>query len=296
MITATFLDEINVEFPSANWGSEEWARDFATMKADGIDTVVLARGGYMDRATFDSRTLRAVHPNLIVQADLVALFLSLAEQHGISFWFGTYQSGASADLREIETQERFVDEVWERYGRSRAFRGWYVSRPVDTTSEREMDALHVLSKHLSALSALPVLVAPKLARHAPLDGQKAWREHSQIWSEALDRIRGTAGVVLLEERGVPSAELPEYLSQTVQLAAARGFATWVNLESFDRDVRIQYPPIAWPKLRFKIEAALAAGAERIITNEYSHFLSPHAMFNSAQMLHKRYREWLATQK
>jgi hypothetical protein len=60
-------------------------------------------------------------------------------------------------------------------------------------------------------------------------------------------------VVLLEECGVPSSELQEYLSTTTKLCADRGFATWVNLETFDRDVRIQYPPIAWPKLRFKIE-------------------------------------------
>lgn len=296
MITATFLDEINVEFPAANWGSEEWARDFATMKADGLDTVVLARGGVMDRATFDARTLRALHKNLIVQQDLVGLFLSLAEQHDLALWFGTYQAGPSADPREEKTQRNFVDEVWERYGRSRAFRGWYVSRAVDTNSERELEALRVLSKHLAALSALPVLVAPKLERQHALDAPQAWREHARTWSEALDRLQGSAQVVLLEERGVPSAELPEYLSKTAELASARGFATWVNLESFDRDVRIQYPPIAWAKLRFKMEAALAAGAQKIVTNEYSHFLSPHSMFNSAHMLHKRYREWLATQK
>lgn len=296
MITATFLDEINVELPSANWGSEEWARDFATMKADGIDTVVLARGGVRDRATFDSRTLRALHPNLIVQQDLVALFLSLAEQHDMSLWFGTYQSGPDADARESETQRAFVDEVWERYGRSRAFRGWYASRPVDTSNERELEGMRALTKHLAALSALPVLVAPKLERTHALDGQSAWREHAQTWSDALDRIRGAADVVLLQENGVPSPELPEYLSRTSKLAMERGLATWVNVESFDRDVRIQYPPIAWPKLRFKIEAALKSGVEKIVTNEYSHFLSPHSMFNSAHMLHRRYREWLATQK
>jgi hypothetical protein len=296
MITATFLDEINVELPAANWGSEEWTRDFATMKADGIDTVVLARGGVRDRATFDSKTLRTLHPNLIVQQDLVALFLSLAEQHDMSLWFGTYQSGPAADGREVETQHAFVGEVWERYGRSRAFRGWYVSRAVDTANEREVEALRALTRHLSALSALPVLVAPKLERKRALDNQVAWREHEQTWADALEAIRGSAGVVLLEESGVPSSELPEYLAQTSKLAAARGFSVWANVESFDRDVRIQYPPIAWPKLRYKIEAALRSGVGKIVTNEYSHFLSPHSMFNSAHMLHRRYREWLATQK
>jgi hypothetical protein len=33
------------------------------MKADGLDSVILARGGVFDRATFDSRTLRTLHPH-----------------------------------------------------------------------------------------------------------------------------------------------------------------------------------------------------------------------------------------
>jgi hypothetical protein len=231
-----------------------------------------------------------VHENLIVQEDLVALFLALAEQNDMSLWFGTYQSGPVVDAREVETQRAFVDEVWARYGRSRAFRGWYVSRPLDTANKGDMDCFRVLSKHLATLSGLPVMVAPKLER------QNARDEHSRVWSEALARLEGLARVVLLEERGLGSAELPDYLCVTRALAAARGFETWASVESFDRDTRIQYPPIAWPKLRFRMESALAAGADKIVTNEYPHFLSPHSMFNSAHMLHKRYREWLATQK
>ena len=61
MITGTFLDEISHDIPSANWGRDEWAHDFAQMRADGIDTVILIRAGYKDRATFDSKTLRSLH-------------------------------------------------------------------------------------------------------------------------------------------------------------------------------------------------------------------------------------------
>jgi hypothetical protein len=93
MITGTFLDEISHDIPSANWGRDEWAHDFAQMRADGIDTVILIRAGYKDRATFDSKTLRSLHSHLLVEEDLVALYLELAEQHGMDQWFGTYDSG-----------------------------------------------------------------------------------------------------------------------------------------------------------------------------------------------------------
>ncbi|MBL8858916.1 MAG: DUF4434 domain-containing protein [Planctomycetes bacterium] len=296
MITATFLDEINIDIPSANWGPEEWARDFAAMKSDGIDTVVLARGGQGDRATFDALSLRKLHPNLIVQEDLVAVFLSLAELHDMQLWIGTYHTSGESETLDVNVNLAFVDEVWERYGRSRAFRGWYVGTRIDTANEKELVALQALSKHLKSLSALPVLVSPRLDRTKLLAGKSGWQEHESAWSETFERLESMAAVVLLQERGVPSAELPEYLALTSRLARAHGLEAWVNVESLDRDAKIEYMPIAWPKLRSKMDAALASGANKLITFEYSHFLSPHSMFHSAHTLHKRYREWLAARK
>lgn len=296
MITGTFLDAIDVEHPSLNWGAEEWGRDFATMRADGIDTVVIACAGHADRATFDARVLKKLHPHLIVQDDQVALFLGLAEQHDVAVWFGTYQTGPEASARESEIQRELAGEVWERYGRSRAFRGWFWSRPVDTRDERTLAAFQAGAKHLAALSGLPVLVAPLVPRTSSPETPAARREQERAWSDALDRLALAAQVVLVEERGLPASDLAATLAARVARAKERKLAAWVNVESFDRDVQIHYPPIAWPKLRFKIEAALASGADKVITDEYAHFLSPHSLFNSAHMLHKRYREWLATRK
>lgn len=296
MITGTFLDEISIDIPSANWGPEEWTRDFATMKADGIDTVVLARGGYSDRGTFRSEVLRKRHPHLIVQADLAALFISLAEQYDMSLWFGTYDSGAGQSAVDVDLGRAFADEVWERYGRSRAFRGWSISHEVDTADEGALRGCHALSKHLRQLAALPVLVSPRLRRSRPLDKPTAWTEHEREWSSVFASLEGVADVVALQTGSVPSAELPDFLAINARLAKARHLTTWANVETFDRDVHIKYPPIAWPKLRSKMEASLSAGVDKLITFEYSHFLSPNSMFNSGHALHKRYREWLATQK
>ena len=93
MITGTFLDEISHDIPSANWGRAEWARDFQAMADDGIDTVILIRAGYRDRCAYPSKVLEQRHGYLIVQDDLVQWFLDLAKEHGMGFWFGTYDSG-----------------------------------------------------------------------------------------------------------------------------------------------------------------------------------------------------------
>jgi hypothetical protein len=288
MITGTFLDETSHEIPSANWGPEEWARDFAAMKADGIDTVILNRAGFADRATFDSAVLRRRHPHLLVQEDLVGMFLGLAEQKDIGLWFGTYDSGecwsSGRHAEEADISRALADEVWERYGRSRAFRGWYVGQAIDVLDPNQVRACEALTLHLRQLSALPVVVAPAL--RASLSKPER--------AKAFSHLAGMCDIVVLREGDDPSRDLPDRISASVELARSHRLVCWSDAESFERGT--QSFPIAWPKLRFKMEAAVAARVDKLITFEYSHFMSPHSMFSSAHMLHRRYREWLATQK
>lgn len=299
MITGTFLDEIGQDLPSANWGAEEWTRDFAAMKADGIDTVILARGGLRDRAVFDSPVLRKRHPHLIVENDLAGLFLSLAERNDMDLWFGTYDSGAQGgDVQaELDIVRAFADEVWERYGRSRAFRGWYLSHPIDAFDDGSMKVCDGLCRHLRQLSALPVLVAPKShVTNRQGAGKVTLNEHEKQWSHVLARMEGRIDVIAFHDGDVPSADLHGFLAVNARLARAHKTASWSNVETVDCDLPVRTLPIAWPKLRSKMEAAISAGVDKLITFEYSHFMSPNSMFNSAHTLHKRYREWLATQK
>lgn len=297
MITGTFLDEISHDIPSANWGRDEWAQDFAAMAAVGIDTVVLIRAGYRDRATFDSKVLRRRHPYLIVQDDLVGMFLELAERHGMAFWFGTYDSGdhwnRGDHQGEIDVNRAFCDEVVERYGASPAFRGWYISHEIDAFSEPVMRVYEELSAHLRALKDLPILISPYIRGPKQFDVAFSIEEHAAEWSRVFERIRGKVDVVAFQDGNVEYARLPEFLKVNAELASECGLTTWSNVETFERDVHIKFPPIGWPKLRHKMDAALAAGVDKLITFEFSHFLSPNSMYESARSLHRRYREWLA---
>ena len=65
---------------------------------------------------------------------------------------------------------------------------------------------------------------------------------------------------------------------------------WVNCESFERDVRRMYYPISFEVMRKRLEKHKEY-AEKIITFEFSHFLSPQSIYPSARNLNKRYREF-----
>lgn len=296
MITGTFLDEITHDIPYSNWGPEEWARDFDAMRAAGIDTVILIRAGYRDRATFESGVLRARHPHLLVQMDLVGLFLDLAERHGMKFFFGTYDSGEywtnGEYRREVDINRAFCDEVMERYGAHPAFQGWYISHEINSFDEGMMTVYEELARHLRALKQQPILISPYIRGIKQFAAGEAigFEQHVREWSEVFARIKGHVDIVAFQDGHVDYAVLPDYLAANAELARKHGITCWSNVESFDRDMPIKFPPIGWPKLRYKIDAAVKAGVDKLITFEFSHFLSPNSIYPAAHSLFKRYME------
>lgn len=296
MITGTFLDEITHDIPRQNWGREEWAADFAHMKAVGIDTVILIRAGYRDQCTFDSRTIRKIHPRLIVGEDLVALFLDLAEKNGMEFYFGTYDSGdlwnAGKYDEEVELNLAFADETMERYGNHPAFKGWYISHEINSFNEGMMSVYARLANHLRGLKQLPILISPYIRgiKQFGEEGAITLEEHRMEWREVFARIRGLVDIVAFQDGHVHYSVLPDYLAANAELAREQGITCWSNVESFDRDMPIKFPPLGWNHLRYKIEAAREAGVDKLITFEFSHFMSPQSIYPAAHHLYRRYAE------
>lgn len=295
IISGTFLDEISHDIPHQNWGPREWDLDFQAMKSAGLDTVILIRAGYRDRCTFDSRTIRSLHPALLVEGDLVDLFLTLAERYGLKLFFGTYDSGRYWEKgqyqEEIDLNRRFLDEAWARYGHRAALQGWYLCHETHAHDEGVMRVYETLVNHLRAYKNLPVLISPYIRGRKVCDHPTSVEEHAREWDAAFARLRGLVDIVAFQDGHVDYAALQEYLAVNAELARRHGLQCWSNVETFDRDLPIRfYPPIAWPKLKFKIDAARAAGVDKLITFEFSHFLSPHSMYPAAHHLHQRYRE------
>ncbi len=294
MITGTFLDEITHDIPYQNWGPEEWDRDFAAMKSVGMDTVIIIRAGYRDRATFDSKVLRKLHPHLLVQMDLVDLFLTLAEKYGMEFYFGTYDSGefwhSGQPQKESDINRAFADEVIERYGHRKAFRGWYICHEINSFDEGVMQVYESLAKHLLGLKKLPILISPYIRGIKQFDDAITLDRHVKEWGEVFSRIEGLVDIVAFQDGHVDYPVLEDYLQANAELARKHGITSWSNVESFDRDMPIKFPPIGWPKMRFKVDAARRAGVDKLITFEFSHFMSPNSMYPSAHTLFKRYKE------
>ena len=118
-------------------------------------------------------------------------------------------------------------------------------------------------------------------------------EHEQHWDRIFARLAEYVNIVAFQDGQVEFQELPVFMEINTRLAQKHGLRAWSKVESFERGMPIDFLPIAWPNLRYKIEVAEAAHVEKLITFEFSHFMSPNSIYPSAHNLYKRYQEWIS---
>lgn len=298
-ITGTFLDEITHDIPSNNWGHREWARDFETMASVGIDTVILIRAGWGRKAACPSAVLSeraCIYP---VYEDLVAMFLDLAQQNGMEFYFGTYDSGSRPPQawtlqEELDLGRSFIDEAWETYGGHPAFKGWYLTFEIGRMQPRRVECLRQLGAHCKSLSpSFPTLISPYLQGAKLADEPITLGQHYADWDQILATLENVIDVVAFQDGQVDYDILPEFLQANSELIRKHNMTVWSNVESFDRDMPFNFPPIDWRKLWWKMQAAEQTGVDKLITFEFSHFMSPHSCWPAAANLFRRYTEHFA---
>ncbi len=292
-ITGTFLDEITHDIPSQNWGPREWRREFELYKRIGIDSVIIIRAGYKNRCIFPAKSL----PNLLpVYDDLAELFFSLADEIGLTVFFGTYDSGFHWWRRnwwtEVDINKAFLDEVVERYGDHPSFGGWYLTHETGKNDAHIIELFNHIGGHCKSIKDIPVLISP-YPQGAKQSGENALTldESFDHWERVFAATKGSFDICAFQDGQIHYQELPRFIEGIAGLGKKHGVTIWSNLETFDRDMPIKFPPADWRNLRFKMETA-AAVAEKIITFEFAHFMSPHSCYPAAHNLFERYSEYM----
>lgn len=308
-ITATFLDEISHDINHQNWGEKEWNTDFAAMKEIGIDTVIMIRCGYQKWITYPSNILMEEENCHEPIEDKVAMFLRLSEKYELNFYFGIYDSGKywvnGAYEKEAALNLKIISEVYEKYGSSPAFSGWYLSHEINRNIPGIVDQYVKLGNYCKAKTGLKVLISPYI------DGKKALyasdsalikdnvitlEQHEEDWNAILNQVKDSIDIIAFQDGHVDYHELPYYLEVNKRLCDKYDIQCWTNCESFDRDMPIKFLPIKWDKMAMKLQMAKQANFDKAITFEFSHFMSPNSSYPQARNLFNRYRDQLEKQK
>ena len=302
-ITGTFLDEVTADIAGHNWGVKEWTQEFDTYVEAGIDTVILIRSGWGPRLSHPSKVISAQVKTIPVYMDMPELFLRLADERNIKFYFGLYDSGVYWNRNdwkgEVEVNRDYIPEVWHRYGSHKSFAGWYLPHETYDSGQRIIELNTSLAKLCRQTQDLPILSSPywlgrydmSLGYSLPAPSPRSLKEIVTQWDEIFKAYSGLIDVAAFQDGTVYELELPETLSAMRELTDKYGLSLWSNVETFDRDMPIKFPPIEWRKLVHKLTSAEGI-VDKAITFEFSHFLSPHSMWPSARHLFDRYQEYL----
>lgn len=309
-ITATFLDEISWDIPHQNWTPAKWDRDFAAMKKAGINTVVMIRSGLARWTAWPCEFLHKEAGTAMPETDLADLFLTLAEKYEMQFFLGLYHSRYYTSHnqwdREVELNKGVAKEAMARYGKRKAFKGWYLCQEISVASGNIIDLYSSLGKYCKELSGgLPVMISPFIKGIKEgndwdpfqATGQHSIEpaEHEKEWRKILKALRCAVDIVAFQDGHVDIFELQSYLEINRRIIEEYGMECWTNCESFDRDMPIRFLPIKWEKMLYKLRAAEAAGIKNAITFEFSHFMSPNSIYAGAHGLYECYMDYINQQ-
>ncbi len=296
IVSGSFLDGIACDIPSNNWTRDVWSRQLEDMMRIGMDTAILIRVGWSDSAMYNSPVMKTT---IYEEEDLVEFLLAEGDRLGMKFYMGLFDTHRHWLMNdwdnEIGVNLRLIEELWERYGRHSSFYGWYMSHEGDMHYYQHMIWKPLILKAKSYDAAKRILISPRYAGKKYNQPAMTPEIHVKHFRHVYDQVGELIDEAAFMDGHVDFRELPEYLEATAKLSAEYDIAFWSNLETFDRDMPWRFPPLEWQKMQFKLEAA-QPWAEKIITFEAPHFLSPYSMFPSAHGLYNRYLNYLNSRK
>lgn len=290
-ITGTFIDEITYDIPSSNWSLDEWRADLDNMKKIGMDTLVFIRGGFGEKTIYPSKYFGTTYAD-----DFAGFILEEAAKRDMQVFMGLYISDIDwhkGDAKtEIQKNKFFLDEVMQRYKDMPAFKGWYIPH------ETAYDTLNICDV-MGGLSAMckdkapekQVLISPFLrSRITYPEAPFTPAEHYEEWDRIFSKCGKDIDICAFQDGTAPLAEMDDYFGYTKKLCDKHNIRHWINAEGFERDPRCVYFPIPFSVLKQRLEHHKNY-AEKVITFEFSHFLSPQSIYPSARNLHRLYTDY-----
>jgi hypothetical protein len=304
LITGTFLYDGIGDVPCNNWGRKEWDRDFQIMRAIGIDTVVPLRSGSVNWANYPSEVLKKHADAFDFHEDLIGMFVELSEKYQMNFYLPTYSGWCNSIEEEREINVKVIDELWKLYGGSPAVKGWYVAFELNSRFIEWTPLVKDLGLHCKKVSnGLPTILSPYLPHSLWPDGEmnklknsfqtkSNLSQHSDDWDGILTQLEGAIDIVAFQDGHPAYHEFYDFLDANCKLMKKHNMQTWSNVESFSRDLPyMRFPPISWRSLEFKLnETAKFEDIQKVITFEFSSFMSPYSLWPSARHLFRRYCE------
>ena len=293
-ISGTFIDEITYDIPSSNWSDEDWIKDLDNMKSVGIDTVIIIRGGFNNKCIYPSKYFPHQKDE---NDDFLDLILRECEKRDMKVFVGLYITNLTWNdgdyLAEIEKNELYTDEVIERYSKYKSFYGWYIPHEVGCDIFNIKKLFYSLSKMCKEKTKdKKVLISPFFYTNEdviPKDECLSASATFKEWEKLLEESYKYIDIISFQDGSAPLEKVVDYFENVKKVADKYNISLWSNVELFDSTMRGFYP-IPFDLLKTKVKL-IKPYVDKFICFEFSHFLSPQSIFDSAKNLFKLYKNY-----
>ncbi|MBU4200799.1 MAG: DUF4434 domain-containing protein [Verrucomicrobia bacterium] len=268
------------------WTEKEWEAELRSMKKLGMDTVIIGTVENNNYSFYRSEK-RPLFEKTGTD-DPLATLLSLAQKLDMKVFVGLcawdWKRMNEGDFEEFARRCLTVaDELWGRYGTSRAFAGWYALSWEMGNAPAEQDAgvqmyLKAIS-HLRKLSpGLPIMTAPYFTLDVtPQVFEDSWRKLLPVLKVDIVALQDGVGC----GRNLTPKNIGPYFEGMQRACHSAGVHLWADVEVFD--IPSGWKPAPTERIVQQMEA-VSPHVERIVFFEYNHYLSPVKGFKDGEEL------------
>ncbi|MCC6490017.1 MAG: DUF4434 domain-containing protein [Candidatus Hydrogenedentes bacterium] len=272
-ITGAF---VQLDGTNLTWTHQQWQQELESMRKLGMDTLIID-GVALNEYAFCRIDSYPIWPNCGTEDPLKTL-LSISEQLDIQVWVGLYRQGwedqTPPAFEEFARRCKTVaDEFWDRYGKAAPLAGWYLlnweignTAPLDNIGVKAY--LDVVPYLRNLTPNLSILISPYFTLDiTPAALEEGWRTMLPAIKPDIVALQDGVGC----DRKLTPDDTGPYFQALARACKDSRVRFWGNVETFDQ-------PAGWktatPDRVLRQIETVSPHCEKVITWEYSHYLSP----------------------
>ena len=277
------------------WDNNQWLKELTYMQKLGMNVVIVQYMVDNDQAFYPTK-LEWIRP---LQQEPLEAILSVCDSLNIEVFVGdryewnfkfhdsTYFLTAAFKINKI------IEELWERYGRHKSFKGWYIAQEY-SNEKRFVEKQVYLSQFLRSIAEKCHTISGKPVAIAPFFFPQDTNTFKEFYTYILRE--GQIDIIMLQD-GIGSRncdlinDIPVYFnimsSICNMLDPPREF--WADLEIFDTVKENVLVPADIERIIAQILVEKLY-ASKIVCFEFNHYMSP-LKGEEQQMLYNKYKKY-----
>lgn len=245
-ITGSFTQLWNTAGCSCGqWTLQQWKDEFQKMKDACMTTFVVQYGVYNNLSWYSPSSLSFV----IYKETTLNKIFQAAEAKGINIYVGLYfdetwnsssKTASSTYSLLLTKQQQVITEIWNLFGNSPSFKGWYIPQEINDLEWQTNPAKSLLFDWVQSIASWahskntskPVMIAPFFNLWMPSDLLKTW--YTELFQAApdLDQVFPQDGVGITLKNVY--YDVPLFYSKIKEACGENGVQFGATVESFQQ--------------------------------------------------------------